>query len=322
MPKTAGFWRWVLLVPWLILASGALFLLQFGRPTAGPPASPANPGPSGLVLRYRLDPDRFIRVEISPGTPGPNAFRATVLNRDLQPLAAAGLSLRLWRLDRDDPPVELRPDVGQPRFQLEPGWWAVEAGLAGGPTQTFYLQVGPANSTASDPAAVDLLNRAVDTFGQLTTVRWEEQLTSGLPYPTAAGGWVLTEGEAQAPNRIHLKLNLDGSTRETYQVGDRRCDRDDSGPWRCADAPPVNPFDRAAFRSAAGVSLGRRETVGDELARVVFFYLPPAESWYAWWVGEQSGRLLQEAMVTPGHIMVSRYFNHNAPLHIELPAGA
>ncbi len=321
MPKTGGFWRWALLVPWLFLATGAVILLQFGRPT---PVT--NPGPPELVLRYRLDPDRFIRLEVSPGTPGPNTFRATLLNRDLQPLAADGLNLRLWRLDRDDPAAELRPDSGQLRFEarsdLEPGWWAVEAGLAGGPSQTFYLQVGPADPTATpDPTAVARLNRAIETFGQLTAVRWEEQLTSGLPYPTAAGGWVLTEGEARAPDRIHLKITLDGSARETYQVGGRRCDRDDNGPWQCADAPPVRFFDRAAFRAAVGVSLGRRETVGAEPARVIFFYFPPAEAWYAWWVGEESGLLLREVMVAPGHIMASRYFDQDAPLSIELPAG-
>ncbi len=328
MLKNTGLWRWALLVPWLIVAGGAVILLRLGQPTAPPTPAPARP--SSLpeqVLRYRLDPDRFIRLEISPGTPGQNTIRATVLDRNLQPVAVGGLTLGLWRLDRDDPPAELRavPDQSgfEARSDLEPGWWALEASLAGGPAATFYLLIGPAApaDAAPDPKAAELLNRAIEAFGRLTAVRWEEQLTSGLPYPTRAGGWVLTRGEAQAPDRLHLTISTDGSGREAYQVGGRRCDREPDGPWQCADAPPVNPFDRTPFRGATGVRLGREEMAVGEPARIVFFYFPPAEAWYAWWVGEQSGLLLREAMIAPGHIMVAQYLDHNAPVSIGLPAG-
>lgn len=320
--------RWLLLGFWLLLASGSLALIRLGQPASGPlPAPAGTPGPQGQVLRYRLDPERFILLEVEPLKPGPNDFRVTLLDRNLQPIPAGELYLRLRRLDQDSPPVDLplsradnRPGFSA-RHDLEPGWWAAEGGLAGGPAQTFYFLVGSPNGAASDPRAAELLNRAVDEFGRLAGVRWEEQLTSGLPYPTAAGAWVLTEAEAQAPDRVHLKVTLDGSVRETYQVGGRRCDREGGGPWQCADATPLNPFDRSPFRSAAQVSLGRQETGDGEPARVVFFYYPAAEAWYAWWVGEQTGWLRREVMLAPGHVMVARYFDHNLPLNIGLPSG-
>jgi hypothetical protein len=326
MPKRAL--RWALLVPWLLLAGGTVILLRLGQPAVAPTPVPSGPpGSAAEILRYRLDPDRFIVLEISPGTPGQNTIRATVLDRNLQPVAAGGLGLRLWRLDRDDPPADLPAAPGSPaieaRLNLEPGWWALEASLSGGPAQTFYLLVGSAApaDAAPDQKAFNLLNRAIDAFGRLTAVRWEEQLTSGLPYPTRAGGWVLTEGEAQAPDRLHLRISADGAAREVYQVGGRRCDREGNGPWQCADVPPANPFDRSAFRAATGVWSGRTETIAGEPARVIFFYYPPAEAWYAWWVGEQTGYLLQEVMVAPGHIMATRYFDQNVPANIGLPIG-
>jgi len=326
MPKQVL--RWALLVPWLLLVGGALLLLRLGQPATGPTPAPSGPsGPPTEVLRYRLDPDRFILLEMSPGTPGQNTIRATILDRTLRPVAADSLSLRLWRLDRDDPPADVpltpSPPAFEARLDLEPGWWALEVSPKGGPAQTFYLLVGSAGAADAvpDQKAFDLLNRAIDTFGRLSAVRWEEQLTSGLPYPTQAGGWVVTEGEARAPDRLHLRVATDGSRREVYQVGGRRCDREGNGPWQCADVPPANFFDRSGFRAAAGVRLGRQETVAGDPARIIFFYYPPAEAWYAWWVGEQTGYLLQEVMVAPGHIMATRYFDHNAPLTISLPAG-
>ncbi len=318
--------RWLLLGVWLLLAAGSLMLVRLARPASGPgPAPVGAPDFAGQVLRYRLDPERFILLEVEPLKPGPNEFRVAVLDRKLRPLPAEGLYLQLWRLDRESPPADLwlGPTDGRARRDLEPGWWAAEAGLTGGPAQTFYFLLGPAppGGAPPDPKAAELLDRAVENFGRLGTLRWEEQLTSGLPYPTEAGAWVLTEGEAQAPDRVHIRVSLDGSVRETYQVGSRRCDREADGPWQCAEASPVNFFNRTPFRMAPGVGLGRRETVDGEPARVIFFYYPPADAWYAWWVGERSGLLLREAMLAPGHVMVARYFDHNVPLNIELPAG-
>jgi len=322
--------RWLLLGFWLLLAGGSLALIRLGQPASGPlPAPVGTPGPAGQVLRYRLDAERFILLEVEPLKPGPNDFRVTLLDRNLQPIPAEGLYLRLRRLDQDSPLINLplnradnRPSFSA-RQDLEVGWWGAEVGLAGGPAQTFYFLIGSPGpgGVASDPGAAELLNRAVDEFGRLAGVRWEEQLTSGLPYPTRAGAWVLTEAEAQAPDRVHLKVTLDGLVRETYQVGGQRCDREGGGPWQCSDATPLNPFDRTLFRSAVQISLGRQEIVDGESTRVVFFYYPAAEAWYAWWVGERTGRLLREVMLALGHVMVTRYFDHNVPLNIGLPAG-
>jgi hypothetical protein len=67
---------------------------------------------------------------------------------------------------------------------------------------------------------------------------------------------------------------------------------------------------------------GRTEAVDGEMARVLLFYNPSQGAWYAWWIGEQTGLLRRQAMVAPGHFMLTHFSDHNQPLIIPLPEEA
>jgi hypothetical protein len=62
--------------------------------------------------------------------------------------------------------------------------------------------------------------------------------------------------------------------------------------------------------------------VDGELTRVLLFYNPEQPAWYAWWVGEETGRQRRQAMVASGHFMLTQYVDHDAPVDIRFPPQA
>ncbi len=58
--------------------------------------------------------------------------------------------------------------------------------------------------------------------------------------------------------------------------------------------------------------------VNDKPAQVVTFYVPESDSqiaaWYAWWIDEETGHLVNETMVSRLHYMRWRYFDFDQPV--------
>jgi hypothetical protein len=69
--------------------------------------------------------------------------------------------------------------------------------------------------------------------------------------------------------------------------------------------------------------MGGVETIAGEQAQVITFRVPEtkalAGAYYVWWVGIDSGRLLQVAMVSRAHYMDERYGNFDGPIEITPP---
>lgn len=49
---------------------------------------------------------------------------------------------------------------------------------------------------------------------------------------------------------------------------------------------------------------------------------PSQPAWYAWWIGLDAGNLRRQAMIAPGHFMLTHYFDHDQPVGIQLPQEA
>lgn len=311
-------------------------------PAAGVPASPGfQTGATVVALRYQAPDGRFVLLEVTPWAVGTNQFRVTVLDAGGQPLAVPGVTLRLSRLEQEETPRAV-PAVavpGERALQAEAtlpatGWWAIEVDVAGNENGTvrFYLRldqppgaplhVAPPDYP-SDPAAAHLFRRTVARFEGLTGLRWREELTSGLLAPTGIGAWVLTTGAAAAPDRLRLHVLSPGySEYDLVRVGGVSCTRPRGQRWRCERSEAESPFDLGYQASATAFRLGRQERVDGEMTRVLLFYNPAQPAWYAWWVGEKSGELRRQAMVAPGHVMLTRFFDHNTPVSITLPPEA
>ncbi|MGE0538825.1 MAG: copper resistance CopC/CopD family protein [Dehalococcoidia bacterium] len=320
--------------------------LSDAAPSPVPPTSAgARPGARegvagpAVALRYQAAADRFVLLEIWPFQVGENTLRVTALGEQGRLVAADGATVRLSRLERAGDAAEV---VATPATEgrgllasvwlPEPGWWAFDVALAGGGAASFYLRLDqPSQAPLAfappdyepDPAAAALFERAMARYQSQTSLRWREELTSGLLAPTGIGAWVLTSGEATAPSRVHLNVLSPGfSEYELYRVDGQSCRRERGGRWRCStiEAEPV--FDLDFQRGATAFRLGREEMLDGVPTQVLLFYNPTQPAWYAWWVEEGTGELHRQAMVAAGHFMLTRYFDHNAPVEIALPPGA
>ena len=111
---------------------------------------------------------------------------------------------------------------------------------------------------------------------------------------------------------------------ERIVIGDQEWSREPGQDWQAGGAPPPYPPAQwgEQFQDPVGLHLGRTEEVAGEEAQIVTFYVPGtqlAPAYYAWWVGTQSGRVLQETMVSRFHYMVWNYADFDQPLPIAPP---
>lgn len=301
----------------------------------GAAAAPA-PFTAQVALRYQTAADRSVLLEIAPFQPGANTFRVTVLDATRRPVGAGAIRLRFSRLEQEGEPREVAATPVPERRSFvaetpltETGWWQIDVDVDGAPAVSFYQRLDdPARAPlafappdyASDPDAEALFRQALRRYEGLASVRWREELTSGLLAPTGIGASVVTTGEAEAPDRLHIHARSPGfSDYELYRIGGRSCTTATGRPWQCVGGEPERAFDLDYQRAATAFRFGRREVVDGELSRVLLFYNPTQPAWYAWWVGEETGYLRRQAMVAAGHFMLTRYFDHNEPIGIAMP---
>jgi len=309
-----------------------------GEFCAADPQVAAGYGGRGLILRYRTAGGQFVRLAVEPFQLGPNTFRVRLVDVTAARATADRLRLGFYRLEDTAPPdwVDIGPraDDGEWRITRSlnlPGWWVVAVSVDEAEPVPFVLRLDQPSRAPlafaepdypSDPQAEALFRRALQNHRGLRAVRWEEQLTSGLAYPSETGAWVHVTGQAEAPDRFSLRVhNPDRQSYEVIQAGTVRCSRNQEEDWLCSETEPRSALDFRGLTSASGFRLGRQEPVEGELTQVVTFYEPVEKSWYAWWVGLDTGYLRRMAMVGPGHFMVTRYFDHNTALGLTLSAG-
>jgi hypothetical protein len=319
-------------------ASGAAEPADQGTPRAAQ-ATPAEHFSPTVALRYQTDAGQFVLLEVAPFQVGENTFRVTVLNTEPRPIAVQGVSLRFSRLERDgdaEDVVAAAAEDGRSFLATyilgETGWWAIDVSVQGQPAASFTLRLDKPSKAPltfappdyqSDPAVERLFRQTVERYEQLDSVRWREELTSGLGGPAGLGAWILSTGEAEAPDRLHLRVLSPGfSEYELYRIGRRRCTQDKGKSWQCTNGESEATLDLEYQKPSTAFRLGRRERIGGETARVLLFYNPSQPAWYAWWVGEETGNLYKQAMVAPGHFMLARFSDHNAPASIVMPAQA
>ena len=324
----------------LAFAPSALLLVAIAA-CASPGSNPPTPTPvTNVAVRYQADDGRQALLEISPFQVGRNTFRVMVMDGQSKPAPADSVELRLSRPESAAEPTSVpapHSDDGTSyvaEYDLQQtGWWDVGVVLDKLNVVNFYLRLDNPSTAplafapadyASDPAAEALFKKTLQAYEGLSSVKEREELTSGLLAPTGAGITIITDYEVEA-DRIHYVTSSSGSTtNEFYRVGTQSCSRDVEpiSAWECQGDEAQKGFDLEYLASSTAFRLGRQETVDGELSRLLLFSNPGQRAWFAWWVGEQTGYLRRQAMVAPGHFMLTRYFDHNAPLSIELPASA
>lgn len=233
------------------------------------------------------------------------------------------------------------------------GWWQVTAtvarqGMPDAAAAFFLLLPDPNTSGAGNgpkPASSDeaeaLFRKAVTTMPSWRSVRWIEYLGSGDDV-LVIGEFAVIDGGGQEPNAYEVRLRYSGGfapfangepprpptydTRRSITVGERSwLSTTGDGEW--LDQPPGR-FDLPAqwgeiYAAGQNFRLGGTQTVNGEEARIVTFYSPErtgqSEAWYAWWIGVDTGNVLQITMTARQHYMMWRYTDVNANFSIAPP---
>ncbi len=283
----------------------------------------------------------FVRLQIRPVRRGENRFTVLVARADRSPLPGPVPRVRLGfvALEQDAPMevVETQLDgVGgntTTGTQLgHDGWWRIEATIqrAGQPdaVASFYLLLPDPNRDgteavpvpASSPEAVAVYERGRVAFTSLHRMRSREVMSDGLGNGLVSEHAVSDGTDGRPPSR-----SVTTARSALIQIGEREWLRMRDEPWIERTSKPINPpseWDHE-WAGATGFRLGRVEEVRGEPSRIVTFFVPEAPglaaAWYAFWIGEETGRLHRTAMVSRSHYMVDDYSDFDAPLLIEPP---
>jgi copper transport protein len=305
--------------------------------TSEPPAA----FEAAVALRYQVSDGRLVLLEIDPFQVGANRFKATVMTEKEETVEAESVQLRFSRLEVDSAPADIPATRGggeQPSYFAEfslqqTGWWAIEAVLDGQASTLFYLRLDQPSRAPlefagadyqSDPAAEQLFRQTLERYEGLHSLQWREQLTSGLLNPTGIGAWVVTDGASEAPDKVRYDVFSPGNSDYTsIRVGEQSCSQDKGEPWQCSTRESTETFDLDYLEPATAFRLGRKESIDGETTQAILFNNPSqAGAWYTWWVSEGTGHLLRQAMVAPGHFMLTRFFGHDQSVAIQLPPEA
>lgn len=232
------------------------------------------------------------------------------------------------------------------------GWWNVTAIVTregmGDASASFYLLLLDPNTNGFDrgpkPESSDeaetLFRRGLVTMTSWRSARWIEYLGSGDDV-LVIGELGIIDGGGSSPNAYEVKLRYSGGfvplangdpprpptydTRHTITVGEQGWLSTTDGQW--LEQPPGR-FDVPSqwgqiYEVGQNFRLGGTQSINGEEARIVTFYSPErtgqSEAWFAWWVGVDTGNVLQVTMVARQHYMMWQYTDINGEFPIAPP---
>ncbi len=287
--------------------------------------APARPGEEN-VLAVRMTPGT------QSGTPAPVTDPASpIIGLTAQPLSEAG-----------KPPetLALQPDPGADgalvaAAQLDgSGWWRFRAEVAGaGEAAEFYLLIpdpninGPAAVPveASSPEGEALFQRGLEGITTLRDVRFTQWIADGKGN-SALSAHAVTAGDEDTPPGFSyravggMEAVIIGSTRWINLPGELG--------WQKQEGATVvlpSEWDEE-YLGATGFTVLGEETIDGERCRLLAFVVPELTeprrqtvAWYLWWVGEETGYVRQEAMVSRLHFMLNRFSDFDVPIDLAPP---
>ncbi len=285
-----------------------------------------------------------VRLQVQPARSGANAVVVRLTDTAGEPLPPdlAPIRIDAVGLDHAGELLNITPFVdASGAYSITgvglggTGWWRFNVNLywPGQPVEQvpFYLlfpdpnvhgMEAPDTSKATDEATA-VFGRGLEHLAGLHRVRWNERLGGGTGTVVVAEQAISDGSDGRPP-----AFSVTGAGSTLIHVGDREWLRRAGGAWIEREAGPViSPLELAQeYARAEGMRLGRVEVVDGEPCQIVTFVLPATglqePSWFAWWVGTESGHVRQMAMVARAHYMVRSYRDFDAPIAIVPPADA
>lgn len=285
-----------------------------------------------------------VHLIMSPMRAGQNEIRVNVglidpdQGGEVLPVQLVRLDLISLNHEADLRDIELTQDPATGDFVSDGvqltinGWWEVDvlvrrAGLEDVVVPFFVLIPDPningfdaPQFDSSSDEAQTLFEQALQIEMDLTSVHYTERLTSGLGGVAVSERTLSTGADGSPPTSLQITSSI-----ELLTIGDTSWQRVPGGEWIERTFIPVYPPSEwgETYAGARDFQLGRRVMVGDKPARVVTFYVPESDrqlaAWYAWWIDEETGHLVNETMASRLHYMRWRFFDFDAPVNIPPP---
>jgi len=317
---TRRYWR----VLWGEAALGVVVLAVVGLLTALPPAR-------SVVSARASDGDNAAAPATTESVTIAGAAGTTLVDLTIGPTGSGPAVLSVILRDPsgvtiDDAVVALRlmpPDSGTPQdvpLTARGGRYTGLGDLARIGAWRIVASVTPRGGTADQATfalnlptggARTILAQSDLAMNRLTSLSERQMIGAGGPTTTTYYQWA-------APDRLRLRSDA-GS--ETIIIGKQRFDRT-SGSWIPSAWPDAGGYRWPIYeyaRTAAEVTLLRRETLEGTPCWVLSFLDTPSGGRLTLWIGEADGLVRRQQMFAVGHYMESVFSDFNAPVTITAP---
>ena len=313
-------------VPALDFAAPAGDAFRADTPWVSLQLSPARPGEENS-LRVRMTPRTRQGTPI-PATDDPVSRIGALTAQPLSGESTAPEALEL-QPDPSDGDVLMATSLLD-----QSGWWRFRAEVGGvEDAAEFHLLMpdpninGPAAVpvSASSPEGEALFQRGLEAITTLRDVRFTQWIADGKGNSALSEHGVTAGGDGAPPGFTYRAIGgmeaiIIGSTRWINLPGDVG--------WQVQEGATVvlpSDWDEEYF-GATGFTILGEETIDGEPCQLLAFVVPELTeprrqtvAWYLWWVGEETGYVRQEAMVSRLHYMLNQFSDFDVPIVLAPP---
>jgi hypothetical protein len=283
--------------------------------------APARPGEANTI-QVSLGSPRGTPVPFPPDNQGIAALTAQPLSGEAAP--AEALELTAGEADAlvASSPLD------------RPGWWHLSATVDGAaePANLYLLLPDPnlngpgaVQQTESSPEAEALFQRGLDAIHALRTLRYSQWLADGRGNVGISDHAVRAGGDGTPAALTYRAVGgmdavIIDDTRWILLPGELG--------WEQQEGAIVVPPSEwgEEYAGATGFTILGEETVDGEPCQLLAFVVPETSeprrqsaAWYLWWVGNDTGHVRREAMVSRVHYMLNHFTDFDAPLDIVPP---
>lgn len=350
-----------------VIAAAAVLLGGAALALSAPPIAEVS-GPDNVTL-FQFERNSqgetigLIHLRIAPLEPGDNEI--TVWLTDLQGTRLSApeppvVSLGFSSLDHGTAsvPTDLQPTSTNPQDYVASGldlsldgWWQIDASITRGTersTASFYVLLPDPNmhgtsaapTSADDPEARAVYERAITTMQSQTALDWTESINTGADTmilmefsQIAESATVPVSVEQVLAYSASFSLRSNGSmppspTFNSYHsvsIGDESWLLQENGTWL---AQPKSRYGTIAewgsiYENAEYLRLGDVVPIDGRLTQIISFHTPnqpgQSEAWFTWWVDVGTGEVQRVAMVASSHYMVWTYLGFGDEVDITQP---
>jgi hypothetical protein len=217
------------------------------------------------------------------------------------------------------------------------GWWRLSVDVDGAEDAAEYFLLIPdpnlngpnaAPTSGSSPEGEALFQRGMEAITSLRDVRFTQWIADGRGNASVSEHGVTT-GDGNTPPGFSyraaggMEAIIIGSTRWIRLPGDLGWEEQEG-----ATVVPPSEWDEEYF-GATGFTILGEETIDGEPCQLLAFVVPQLSeprrqtvAWYLWWVGEETGHVRKEAMVSRLHYMRNSFGDFDVPIALSPPQEA